>query len=350
MRRRAMSSSARQKEFFMKSPPVSASGGLNQWHRTQRAFTLVELLVVIAIIATLIGLLLPAVQSARESARRTQCSNHLKQIALGCLVHEQTRRHFPSGGWGYHWVGDPDQGYGVNQPGGWIYNILSFVEQESIRTTGAGEPSEEKRDSLVRAMATPIPTFNCPSRRPSRAYPLDWPGLVFTNTNQPNEVARSDYAINCGSHSRNQIYTGPSSLDEGLSTGYPWPDVSDHDGISYQRSLIRVATVTDGLSKTYLVGEKYLDPGSYLDGRNGADNECMLVGYDNDIYRNTYSSPFQDMLGLYIYTVFGSAHQDSLFMSMCDGSVRSVAYGIDPEVWRWQGGSTDGQTLSTADP
>src|SRR4051812_22680085 len=86
-------------------------------------FTLVELLVVIAIIGILVALLLPAVQAAREAARRSECENHLKQLSLGCLLHKDTQKFLPSVGWGYAWVGDPDLGFGKTQPGGWHFNI-----------------------------------------------------------------------------------------------------------------------------------------------------------------------------------------------------------------------------------
>ena len=99
--------------------------------QSRQAFTLVELLVVIAIIGILVALLLPAVQAAREAARRNQCKNNIKQLALGCLLHEDTHKFLPSGGWNDFYYADPNRGYGGNQPGSWYYNILAYIEEQA---------------------------------------------------------------------------------------------------------------------------------------------------------------------------------------------------------------------------
>ena len=108
-------------------------------HKPEKSgFTLVELLVVITIIGILIALLLPAVQAAREAARMTQCQNNIKQLAQGCMNHENSTGRYPTGGWGWHWTGDADMGNDAGQPGGWIYNLLPFIEQQALHDLGLG--------------------------------------------------------------------------------------------------------------------------------------------------------------------------------------------------------------------
>src|SRR4051812_2067861 len=91
--------------------------------RGSTGFTLIELLVVIAIIAILIALLVPAVQKVREASARTQCTNNLKQIGLAMHQYHDAYKEFPSNGWGWNWVGTPNHGVGINQPGGWLFSI-----------------------------------------------------------------------------------------------------------------------------------------------------------------------------------------------------------------------------------
>ena len=129
------------------------------------AFTLVELLVVITIIGILIALLLPAVQSAREAARQSQCRNNLKQLALACLNHESSLGYLPSNGWGTFWEGDPDRGFGKTQPGGWLYNILPFLEQRAIHDLGAGQDFNTKMTTFTLRESTPLSVVDCPTRR-----------------------------------------------------------------------------------------------------------------------------------------------------------------------------------------
>ncbi len=133
--------------------------------RWKQAFTLVELLVVIAIIGVLIALLLPAVQSARESGRNVQCANQLKQLGGAALQHLQAQRHYPSGGWGWGYVGDADLGFGPGQCGGWIYNTLPYMEQSTFHDMGKGLDQSAKETAHGERSMIPVPMMNCPTRR-----------------------------------------------------------------------------------------------------------------------------------------------------------------------------------------
>lgn len=328
----------------------------------RRGFTLVELLVVIAIIGVLVALLLPAVQAAREAARRTQCSNQLRQLALGSLNHLDTHGFFPSGGWGWNWVGDPDLGFGKNQPGPWTYSVLPFIEQQNLWSMGKGETNTTTKKELLSDMNAIQPAdFICPSRRPVQPTGVK-PHWTPRNCNRIEFSGKSDYAINIGGDSDVGDYwgfSGPSSLTqaEAYTRLDKWPDPLDDaqwgeifNGLCHIRSEIRIAEITDGASNTYLIGEKYLRPESYAGvGAQGSptydtgDNETIFTGFNRDYQRSSVEPPQQDRQGFQRDFIYGSAHSGALNMSLCDGSVRTVSYDVDPDVHRYYGIRNDDQ-------
>jgi prepilin-type N-terminal cleavage/methylation domain-containing protein len=129
----------------------------------RRAFTLVELLVVIAIIGVLVALLLPAVQAAREAARRSQCQNNLKQMGLALQNYNSAMGEFPTGGT-EPWHDEGDATSRFSKGYGWMVQILPYVENENLRTISKGYGAgDRQRDLEVRR--TPVSMYFCPSRR-----------------------------------------------------------------------------------------------------------------------------------------------------------------------------------------
>ena len=294
--------------------------------RVKTGFTLIELLVVIAIIGILIALLLPAVQAARESARLVRCSNNLKQMGLACHQHEDAHGHLPTGGWSYYWVGLPDAGFGESQPGGWMYNILPFLELGPLHDLGMGGSAAERRAGSAVRVSTPVVMFYCSSRREAVAYVTRSSyDRQPRETNPVTHSGKHDYAANGGTVK--VMTAGPSSLEAAKS--FNWPDMSRCNGICHLRSMVTLAQITDGASNTYLVGEKYLNPDHYYTGLDGGDDESYCAGHAHGIIRWGNSVPLRDQPGLSDMDRFGSAHSAGCQFVFCDGSVHLVHYQID---------------------
>lgn len=282
-------------------------------------FTLVELLVVIAIIGVLISLLLPAVQAAREAGRRTQCANQLKQMALGCLSHESAHQHLPTGGYEWLWVGEPDRGFSaLNQSGGWIYNILPYIEEQTIHDMGRGNTPAEKRANTNKMTTMVLPGFICPSRRDAKLYPdVDYRPIRYNHDRQAGGVARTDYAANGG--------PVPAAWSGTKTVNY-------YNGVMFRLSEVPLADIRDGTSNTYLAGEKFANPDCYETSDDPADNSSLYQGHDWDVIRWGARScpPTQDTPGYAAGSAcFGSAHAGVFQMAFCDGSVRGIQYDID---------------------
>ncbi len=239
---------------FCFGKPVKGRWFVAKCCRRSGGFTLVELLVVIAIIGILIALLLPAVQAARESARRTQCTNNMKQIGLGLLNYESTRKSFPPGCTG---IAGAWPGEGNTQPEfGWAALILPYMEQDAIYEQFQKDPnpppSDPGRLSLRQTLITNpniaksiINAFLCPTDGGIDSSGLN-PNRAFTNTppvlpTSPFLVAKSNYPGNGGNEGNQGIFLLPNFQNNLQKVA---------------SKTVKISDVLDGTSNTFAVGER----------------------------------------------------------------------------------------------
>lgn len=378
----------------MSYPRASASRRLG--------FTLVELLVVIAIIGVLVALLLPAIQAAREAARRAQCQNNEKQLGLGALNHESTHGFFPTGGWSYDWGPAPERGFGADQPAGWAYNLLPYIEQQNLRNLGNGTAygSTARQQALTQLFTTYVASYRCPSRGAPELQLSHWNnanvknlGTWVSDLGKSTGVFKTDYAANSGTATKsdgatwfgsaptatNGDYTGAENAYSAAIANGSRIDFCDipatvqqrnqaqlcQDGVVYVRSETSIANISDGTSNTYLMGEKYLMTDAYggTAERNtpqdsAVANQGAYCGYEWDNQRTAWNpilalpsaqvdfQPRVDQPGYDSQVLYGSAHPASFHMVYCDGSVRGISYDVDPFVHSYSASRLDGQIIA----
>ena len=326
-------------------------------HSKRVGFTLVELLVVITIIAILIALLLPAVQMAREAARRMHCSNNLKQMALAVLDHVNARGVFPTGGavpWpvieDYSTSGMP---WGPEKQGlGWAFQILPYSEQEAVYDLCVQTKLEQ----------TPIALYFCPSRRPVTRYPdtslrvlMDYAGITGGD---PPSITKDDPGTLDDSFWQDGNHWVPPRNKKwhGTIVRTNWDITSTPPGSVGSTAPIRIADITDGTSNTMMLGEKRLHPGNYQSG-DWHDDRGWTDGWDPDTIRSTSYPTGADIDGnavgvggqqLDIAYCLGSAHSGSFNSAFADGSTHPINYDIDRAVLSYLGNREDNQLIDTS--
>ena len=325
-----------------------------QGSRLRLGFTLVELLVVIAIIGVLVALLLPAVQAARESARRMQCSNHLKQIALASHNFEDTYK------------GLPPLRIGDNWPT-WAAMILPYVEQSN--TLALWDIKKRYYQQTPQALRQNIPFYFCPSRRPPpKVFSIG--DLRTTHVAFPDTPGGlSDYAAASGTFYTHydgaivETHRGMTAF-KNSKTGATESDTGSSASldtiVAHWVPRVRLAEITDGTSNTIMYGEKHVrltslsgksEDRSVFNGDAETAGVSRLAGYEKGTDGKPVAGTERPLAkhprdGFQASHVFGSYHPAVAQFAYVDGSVRSLAINTDIEILYRVASRMDGETVT----
>ncbi|MEJ7636560.1 MAG: DUF1559 domain-containing protein [Singulisphaera sp.] len=325
--------------------------------RSRSGFTLIELLVVIAIIAVLIGLLLPAVQAAREAARRSQCVNNLKQIGLAMHNYESSLGSFPPGYKGVQW-------------GTWMVYVLPYLEQNNLNNAWnfSGDAiNDSSGGSLFRyggrgnytVTTSHIGAFKCPSDPNSMSKTLEG-GSRIPGGLSANPISSHNYMVNFGNGDVQQYATinyGGTTINH---LGAPFSDMGAPTvSTKSQTGTVPFRAITDGLSNTLLVSETVVGQGgdlrgytwygytstfSGMNGPNSTNPDALTsLGYclptinpPCTVYSNTYR----------LTNAVRSRHPGGVNATLADGSVKFFKNSISLSVWRALCSTQGGEVIS----
>ena len=296
----------------------------------RRAFTLIELLVVIAIIGLLVALLLPAIQAARESARRTQCSNNLRQIGIALQNYEGSSRSLPSGYISQFTSDGTDTGPGW----GWAALLLNNLEENNLRgRLNLDRPIEDPANSQTRVQAVTV--YLCPSD----SVPSVWSALKEVDPTPQNKI--------CDVASAN--YVGMFGDTE--------PGI-DGSGLFFRNSHVRFREITDGTSYTIAIGERshLLGEATWIGAVTGAvlapgpgDNDgigvfeiehgsSMVLGHTGE--HKGPGDPTGDV------NMFYSQHSGGVNFVFADGHVTFLTTNLDYKIFKAMSTRAGGETIS----
>jgi prepilin-type N-terminal cleavage/methylation domain-containing protein/prepilin-type processing-associated H-X9-DG protein len=341
-----------------------------------RGFTLVELLVVIAIIGVLVALLLPAVQSARESARRMQCTNNLKQFALGCLNFELTRGHIPKGNY-------PGGSLPEGNNASWMFVSLGYMEQRNLfdQVVAAGTLNNAKNQGILPARP---PMGRCPSDNFDVKVPnhTNYVGSTGPTCNNPPAGCDSPFQLHCNGQ---VVTTGtiPPALNPPTHPGYE-PSAThgtttitkDTRGMFARGgALIRLADVTDGTSNTLFIGEtlpeqcEFMRSSGIVSGLGWTTSNNIAQGQTIqpinwkidrvnpfpgfvacpagcDATTNPSGDRNRCIMNWAVTWGFKSNHPNGANFARVDGSVGFISQNIDMRTYQYLGCRDDGQAVS----
>lgn len=312
-------------------------------HRKRRGFTLIELLVVIAIIAVLIALLLPAVQQARESARRTQCKSHLKQLALAVHNYESAFDALPMNRYGdYSYSSSWGYAFEDSYSWSWLATLLPYIDRASLWSAG-DIPHVRLKDSPV--LSASIPLFTCPSDQLSgNSVRNERSHYLRTNP----KVGMTNYK---GVQGANFCWGDWANPGTSGRTCEPW---EDGDGVFFPMNWVRPlrwAKLTDGTSNKLMIGEDVYDP-------NGPGNMNYGIGYAwahsveacaiaampiNARRPNGVPYASGDWTG---QTGFHSRHTGGAHFALADGTVRFLSENMALGLYRALATVSGGEVVS----